>query len=66
MPIISQFYGIIISMHYRESDKHKLPHIHAEYAEYDAVYDLDGNQLSRHYAIETTENDTSLGDDTSR
>lgn len=45
MPIISQFYGIIITMHYRESDKHKLPHLHAEYGEYDAVFDLDGNRL---------------------
>lgn len=43
MPIVSQFYGIIISMHYRENDKHKLPHLHAEYAEFDAVFDLEGN-----------------------
>lgn len=43
MPIISQFYGIIISMHYRENDRHKLPHLHAEYAEFDAIFDLNGN-----------------------
>ena len=45
MPIVSQFYGIIISMHYRENDKHKLAHLHAEYAEFDAVFDLEGNLL---------------------
>lgn len=46
MPIISQFYGIIISMHYRENDKHSLPHIHTQYADYDAVYDLNTNKIS--------------------
>ena len=45
MPIISQFYGIIISMHYRENDRHKLPHLHAEYGECDAVYDLESNKI---------------------
>lgn len=46
MPIISQFYGIIITMHYRENDKHKLPHLHAEYGEYDAAFDFNGNKLN--------------------
>lgn len=45
MPIVSQFYGIIISMHYRENDKHKLPHLHAEYGEFDAIFDFEGNKL---------------------
>lgn len=45
MPIVSQFYGIIISMHYRENDRHKLPHLHAEYGEFDAIFDLEGNKL---------------------
>lgn len=45
MPIISQFYGIIITMHYRENERHKLPHLHAEYGEYDAVFDLEGNEI---------------------
>lgn len=46
MPIISQFYGIIIMMHYRESDKHKLPHLHAEYGDFDAAFDLNSNMIS--------------------
>lgn len=45
MPIVSQFYGIIISMHYRENDRHKLPHLHAEYGEFDAIFDLEDNKL---------------------
>ena len=51
MPIISQFYGIIITMYYKESDKHKLPHLHAEYGEFDAIFDLKANQLNGNFPI---------------
>jgi len=34
MPRISEFYGIIISMYFRE---HNPPHFHAEYNEYEAT-----------------------------
>jgi len=37
MPVLSMFYGIIIRMFYMDNKEHKLPHIHAEYAEYHAV-----------------------------
>ncbi len=43
MPIVSQFYGILITMYFNENTKHHLPHLHAEYAEYDAVFDFKGN-----------------------
>ena len=43
MPVVSQFYGIIITMYFDENVKHKLPHLHAEYAEFSAVFDFDGN-----------------------
>ena len=46
MPIISQFYGIIITMYFSESDRHHLPHIHARYNEYKASYDLESNKLT--------------------
>ena len=46
MPIVSQFYGIVITMYFNDNDKHHLPHLHAEYAEYDCVFDFDGNLLS--------------------
>lgn len=45
MPIVSQFYGIIITMYFNENTRHNLPHIHAEYAEFDSIFDLKGNQL---------------------
>ena len=46
MPIISQFYGIIVSLYFNENNKHNLPHIHVRYNEYKAIYDFDGNELS--------------------
>lgn len=45
MPTLSIFFGIIIYMYKETGGKHNLPHIHAEYGEYEAVYDLDGNKL---------------------
>ncbi len=38
MPIISQFYGIIIRIYFKDTEQHYLEHIHVKYNEYDAVY----------------------------
>lgn len=46
MPIVSQFYGIIINMYFNDTDRHHLPHIHVQYAEYRCSVDFDGNILS--------------------
>ena len=46
MPVISMFYGLIVSMYYLDTKKHKLPHIHVKYAEQEGVYQIpDGNLL---------------------
>lgn len=45
MPIISQFYGILIQMFCEKDEKHNLRHIHIRYNEHKAVYDLEGNCL---------------------
>ena len=37
MPVIARFYGILIKMYFRE---HGVPHFHAIYGEYNAVFDL--------------------------
>ncbi|QSA97215.1 DUF4160 domain-containing protein [Methylococcus sp. EFPC2] len=37
MPIVSQFYGIIIRMFF---DEHAPPHFHAQYGEYKATIDI--------------------------
>ena len=41
MSTISMFYGIVIRMYREQGGKHKMPHIHAEYADYEAVFDFD-------------------------
>lgn len=45
MPVISQFFGIVIRMFFKEFGEHHLPHIHISYNEFQAVYDLEGNKL---------------------
>ncbi|ABL65414.1 hypothetical protein Cpha266_1385 [Chlorobium phaeobacteroides DSM 266] len=37
MPTISMFFGIIIYMYYFDNREHAKPHIHAIYAEYEAI-----------------------------
>jgi len=38
LPIISQFYGIIIRIYFKDAEQHYLEHIHVQYNEFDAVY----------------------------
>lgn len=45
MPVISMFYGIIIRMYREIGGRHKMPHIHAEYAGDEVVVALDGTIL---------------------
>ena len=46
MPIISQFYGIIIRMYYDDKQGHHSPHFHAKYSEYEAVFNLEGEMIA--------------------
>ena len=45
MPIISQFYEIIIRIYFNDSEKHHLEHIHVQYNEYDAVFSIKNSIL---------------------
>ena len=46
MPIISQFYGIIVRIYFKDTQQHFLKHIHIQYNDYDAVYSItDGTIL---------------------
>ncbi len=45
MPEISRFFGIVIRMFFRDVGQHKVPHIHAAYAEYDASFSLPSGDL---------------------
>jgi hypothetical protein len=47
MPTISMFYGIVIRMFFYDTNKHHVPHIHAEYQGQVAVYSIhDGAVLA--------------------
>ena len=45
MPIISMFYGIIISLYYFDNKKHKTPHIHVKYQDEEAVISIPDGEL---------------------
>lgn len=40
MPVIARFYGIIIKMYFSQSE-HGVPHFHAVYGEFNAVYNIE-------------------------
>lgn len=47
MPVISMFYGLIVRMFFFDTDKHHVPHIHVEFAEFNAVLAIaDGEVLA--------------------
>lgn len=54
MPIISQFYGILIRMYFNDDEKHHQPHFHAQYSEFRASFDLDGNILAGEFPPKQT------------
>jgi hypothetical protein len=37
VPVISMFYGIIVSLYYVDNKQHNLPHIHVRYQENEVV-----------------------------
>jgi hypothetical protein len=47
MPVISMFYGLIVSMYFLDNRQHKSPHIHVKYQDDEAVFRIpDGKILS--------------------
>lgn len=46
MPVISMFYGIIVSLYFLDNRQHHTPHIHAKYQDHEAVVSIpDGETL---------------------
>lgn len=45
MPVISMFYGIIVSMYFVDNRQHKLPHVHVRYQDSEAVYSIPEGEL---------------------
>ena len=48
MPLISQFYGILIYIYKEIGGHHKEPHIHIKYNEYEMSMSLSGKNLLMH------------------
>jgi len=46
MPTLSMFLGILIKMNWMDTGQHKLPHFHAFYGDYEAVFGLDGELIA--------------------
>ena len=46
MPVLSVFYGIVVSMYFEKDGKHSEPHFHARYGEYRAEVDFNGDLLA--------------------
>lgn len=46
MPLISQFYGILIYLYKELGGHHNKPHIHVKYNEYEASLTLDGSVIN--------------------
>jgi hypothetical protein len=40
MPVISLFYGLIVSMYYLDNKQHHIPHIHVKYYDFEAVFSI--------------------------
>jgi hypothetical protein len=45
MPVISIFYGITVLMYYFDNKRHKLPHIHVEHGDDEAVIGLPDGEV---------------------
>ena len=41
MPIISMFYGIVISLYFYDNKQHNLPHIHVRYQDTKAIFNIE-------------------------
>ena len=48
MPVISMFYGVIVSLYYVDNRQHHRPHVHAKYQDDEVVVAInDGKVLER-------------------
>jgi len=45
MPVISMFYGIIVSLYFADNKRHKKPHIHARFQDDEAVVSIPDGKI---------------------
>jgi hypothetical protein len=46
MPEVSRFYGIVITMLFKDIKQHNKPHVHVTYGEHEASIGIDGELLA--------------------
>lgn len=44
MPVIARFYGILVKMYFRQAE-HGVPHFHAIYGEFNAVFAIESMEM---------------------
>ncbi len=44
-PTISMFFGIIITIHWEQGEPHHAAHIHADYQDYHAVFEIPSGKI---------------------
>jgi len=47
MPVVSMFYGIVVSMYFRDDKQHHSPHMHAKYQNHEAVVAIRAGKVLR-------------------
>jgi hypothetical protein len=45
MPVISMFYGIVVSLYFLDNRRHKQPHIHAKFQDLEAVLSIPSGKV---------------------
>ena len=45
MPVISMFYGMIVSMYFMDNRRHHRPHVPVRYQDYEAVIAVDDGEV---------------------
>ncbi|MEK7271068.1 MAG: DUF4160 domain-containing protein [Planctomycetota bacterium] len=45
MPVISMFYGVVVSLFFLDNKQHHLPHVHARYQDDEAVFAIPDGQI---------------------
>jgi hypothetical protein len=49
MPIISQFYGILIYLYRELNGQHHIPHVHAQYGEFELSISFEGEIMAGNF-----------------
>ena len=60
MPAISMFYGVIIYLYFKDNKKHKLPHIHVKYQEFEVIVSIPDGYTGRKHSKIKNETSSSL------